>query len=181
MILIIFIIILSFLGCSKQEKSSNQNSDSTKDNATNTTNSGNSQIKNNVASDTNRGPWDEEKIISEATGGEFKKAHGTYSDDCQKNIEYEAEVIDLNKDGQPEVFLLIRGGCVTGFVGTSMELYIKNKNGKWETQFGFDGWYNILETKNKGYPDIEIQGPGFCFPVWRWNGKRYDIFKKCDK
>lgn len=30
------------------------------------------------------------------------------------------------------------------------------------------------KTKGKdGWPDIENAGPGFCFAVYRWNGKEY--------
>lgn len=50
---------------------------------------------------------------------------------------------------------------------------------QWTPQFGFPGIYTVLATKNKGYPDIEIGGPGNCFPVWRWNGQQYAIHKKC--
>ena len=26
-----------------------------------------------------------------------------------------------------------------------------------------------------GWPDIQMGGPGFCFPVWRWNGSAYAL------
>jgi hypothetical protein len=33
-----------------------------------------------------------------------------------------------------------------------------------------------LKTKGKdGWPDISVGGPGFCFPVQRWNGKAYEL------
>ena len=60
-----------------------------------------------------------------------------------------------------------------------MNLYIKNTHGQWKPQFGFPGIYTVLTTKNKGYPDIEIGGPGTCFPVWSWNGREYAIHKRC--
>ena len=68
--------------------------------------------------------------------------------------------------------------CATA-AGVFMNLYIKNPNGQWKPQFGFPGVYTVLTTKNKGYPDIEIGGPRTCFPVWRWNGRAYAIYKKC--
>jgi hypothetical protein len=36
----------------------------------------------------------------------------------------------------------------------------------------------ILLSKNAGYPDIAIGGPGFEFPAYRWDGKKYKYFKK---
>jgi hypothetical protein len=32
----------------------------------------------------------------------------------------------------------------------------------------------FLATRGKdGWPDLEVGGPGFCFPVQRWNGRAY--------
>lgn len=63
--------------------------------------------------------------------------------------------------------------------GVHMKLYIRNAAGQWKPQFGFPGIYKVLKTRNKGWPDIEIGGPGACAPVWRWNGQAYAILKKC--
>jgi hypothetical protein len=123
---------------------------------------------------------DKDKTVAEATGGRFKTTKGKYFDkDCNDNLDYEAEVIDLNRDGRPEVFVSIQGTCLGGATGVHMNLYIKNPKGQWKPQFGFPGVYKVLTTRSKGYPDIEIGGPGFCFPVWRWNGALYAIYKKC--
>ena len=44
--------------------------------------------------------------------------------------------------------------------------------------FGFPGMApDVLTTASKGYPDLVIGGPGFEFPVFRWNGKVYDNYK----
>ncbi len=125
-------------------------------------------------------PADQDRIVAEATGGQLKATKGQYFDkDCNAALDYEAEVVDLNGDGQPEVFTSVQGTCLGGMTGVHMNLYIKNKNGQWQPQFGFPGIYTVLKTRNKGYPDIEIGGPGNCFPVWRWNGKAYALHKKC--
>lgn len=60
-------------------------------------------------------------------------------DDCGE-VGYEAEAVDLDGDGQLEVMT---------------------------QEFGFPGWLKILEARNHGFPDIEVLGPGTCFPVWR--------------
>jgi uncharacterized low-complexity protein len=120
------------------------------------------------------------QVVSEATGGKLKATKGKYFEkSCNEQLDYDAEVVDLNGDGQPEVFTNIYGTCMGGMAGVDMNLYIKNKKGQWIAQFGFPGTYKVLKTKSKGYPDIEIGGPGFCFPVWRWNGHHYKIHKKC--
>lgn len=118
--------------------------------------------------------------IQQASNGQLKAAKGKYfNKDCNQQIEYDAEAIDLNGDSQLEVFTRHYGTCMGGGAGVSMNLYIKSKSGKWAEQFGVPGDYKILKTKNKGFPDIQITGPGTCFPVWRWNGQMYDLFKKC--
>ena len=119
------------------------------------------------------------KVVSEATGGHLKALTGKVFDEgCGIEVDYQADVVDLNGDGQPEVFTQLQSGCY-GMAGSQLDLLIKGKDGKWSSQFGFPGVYTILETKHVGYPDIEIGGPGSCFPIWRWNGTSYALHKKC--
>ena len=121
------------------------------------------------------------KVVAEATGGKFKATRGQYFEPtCNAPLDYDAEVIDLNGDGQPEVFTNVHGSCLGGMAAVHMDLLIKGSNGRWTSQFGFPGMYTVLKTKNKGFPDIEIGGPGNCFPVWRWNGRQYALHKKCN-
>ena len=124
-------------------------------------------------------PTAQAKVVAEATAGRLKALTGKFFDeDCGTEVDYRADVVDLNGDGQPEVFTQLQSGCY-GMAGSQLDLLVKSKDGKWVSQFGFPGMYTILETKHLGYPDIEIGGPGTCFPVWRWNGTRYDLHKKC--
>ncbi|MFZ3222262.1 MAG: hypothetical protein WA142_04095 [Rugosibacter sp.] len=125
-------------------------------------------------------PSQADAIVSEATSGQLKATKGKYFEKtCNESVDYDAEVIDLNGDGQPEVFTNVHGICMGGGAGVLMDMYIKSKSGQWKPQFGFPGVPHVLKTKHKGYPDIEIGGPGNCFPVWRWNGREYDTHKKC--
>lgn len=124
-------------------------------------------------------PAADAKVVAEATHGRLQSLGGSYFDkDFEASVEYQAEVIDLNGDGQPEVFTKLYGGMF-GMAGVNMDLLIKGKDGQWKSQFGFPGEYRILKTKSLGFPDIEIGGPGTCFPVWRWNGSSYAIFRRC--
>jgi hypothetical protein len=126
--------------------------------------------------------WDNNDIISQATHGILKTSKGKfYEPTCNEEVAFDTEVIDLNKDGVPEVFTNYYGICLGGAAGVLVNLYIKNKAGQWIPNFGFPGTYTLLSSKNKGYPDVEIGGPGNCFPIWRWNGMEYDIYKKCER
>lgn len=120
------------------------------------------------------------KVIAEATAGKLKATKGKYFEKtCNESVDFDAELDDLNGDGQPEVFTKVYGNCMGGMAGVYMNLYIKNRSGQWKSQFGFPGQYTLLKTRNNGYPDIEINGTGNCFLVWRWNGQQYAIHKKC--
>ena len=122
----------------------------------------------------------QDQLISQATAGKFKARQGNYfSKDCDERVEYSAELVDLNGDGQPEVLTYEAGMCMGGMAGQRVDLYIKNKQGRWRAQFGFPGELMPLKAKNRGYPDIGFGLPGLCFPVWRWNGQRYAIHDRC--
>ena len=85
---------------------------------------------------------------------------------------------DLNKDGKEEIFITYGNSFTSGNAGSSVVLFIKNSSGTYEMNLGFPGMTpDILTTMNKGYPDILVGGPGFEFPVLRWNGTLYDNFK----
>ena len=85
---------------------------------------------------------------------------------------------DLNKDGKEEIFIGFGNTYTSGNTGSSIALFIKNAAGVYEMNFGFPGMLpDVLTTANKGYPDLVVGGPGFEFPVFRWNGKVYDNYK----
>jgi len=86
---------------------------------------------------------------------------------------------DLNKDGKDEIFIVFGNSYTSGAAGSSVSLFIKNAAGGYTDNLGFPGVApDILSTANLGYPDLLIGGPGFEYPVWRWNGKAYAFYKK---
>lgn len=119
------------------------------------------------------------KAIYETVG--LKERGGKFVDECDQPVQPETKVIDLNGDGKPEVFVLVGSSCY-GNAGGELSLLIKNERGRWESNLGVPaGGYKVLGMKNKGYPDIEIGGPGSCLPVWRWNGAKYAIYRRCNR
>lgn len=120
------------------------------------------------------------RIIYKAVG--LTERAGKLFNVCDEIVQPELEVVDLNSDGQPEVFVTVPGSCQGGLAGAELSLLIKNSKGHWKLNLGFPaGGYKVLTTRNMGFPDIEIGGPGFCFPVWHWNGSQYAIYKRCDR
>jgi hypothetical protein len=85
-------------------------------------------------------------------------------------------VRDLNGDGRPEAVVSDGGLYCYGHAGTGFQLLSRQANGSWKVMTGNNGMPEFLKTKGKdGWPDISVGGPGFCFPVQRWNGKTYEL------
>ncbi len=85
-------------------------------------------------------------------------------------------VTDLNGDSLPEVIISEGGTACYGNTGYGFTIISKQSNNTWKPMLSSTGIPTFLKTKGvNGWPDIEIGGPGFCFSVWRWNGKSYEI------
>lgn len=103
------------------------------------------------------------------------------SDDESADYPFDAIVYptDLNKDGAEEIFVVFGNTYTSGMAGSSVTLFIEDKNGVYKSNLGFPGMLpDALTTGSAGYPDLLIGGPGMQFPVWRWNGKGYDYFRE---
>ena len=88
------------------------------------------------------------------------------------------QVRDLNGDGQPEAVVSEGGTYCYGFTGMGFQLVSRQPNGGWRKITGDIGIPEFLKTKGAGgWPDISVGGPGFCFPVQRWNGRAYVLHR----
>ncbi|MEZ5735911.1 MAG: hypothetical protein R3E09_08920 [Novosphingobium sp.] len=82
---------------------------------------------------------------------------------------------DLNGDGSPEAVITESSTYCYGNTGTGFSL-VSRQAGHWKLMLDSIGIPTMLSTKGVGgWPDIEIGGPGFCFPVLRWNGREYKL------
>ena len=80
----------------------------------------------------------------------------------------------MNGDGLPEAVLTEGGTFCYGNTGQAFWLVSKLANGSWKLMTNATGIPEFLKTKGvDGWPDVSIGGPGFCFPVARWNGREY--------
>ncbi len=83
---------------------------------------------------------------------------------------------DLNGDGRVEAVVNQGGTYCYGNTGNGFVLLSRGANAQWAKVPGAQdtGLAMFLKTKGVGgWPDIEVGGPGFCFPVLRFNGKEY--------
>ena len=60
--------------------------------------------------------------------------------------------------------------------GYGYTLVSQRQDGTWRILDERIGIPRFLEAKGaEGWPDIEVGGPGFCFPVIRWNANEYVV------
>lgn len=114
------------------------------------------------------------------TAAGFSNAHGKWHTDCDQPDQgsYEPGAIetyrDLNGDGRPEAVVTEGSGFCYGNTGTGFTILTKRADGHWAKIYNSPGIAEFLATRGAGQmPDLSVGGPGFCFPVLRWNGKAY--------
>lgn len=94
--------------------------------------------------------------------------------------DFDVELKDINHDGVMEVFVHGGNTCTSGSAGRRLWLFVKTGKSSraYKKNLGVPvGEYELLTTEHRGYPDIQLGGPGFCFGLWRWNGEHYDHFR----
>jgi hypothetical protein len=81
---------------------------------------------------------------------------------------------DLNGDGRPEAVVIEGGAICYGMTGMHFWLLSKQAAGGWKLMAEQTAMPDFLSPKGVGgWPDIQLGGPGFCFPILRWNGNAY--------
>lgn len=72
---------------------------------------------------------------------------------------------------------MTEGGAICyGNTGSHFWLMSKQANSSWKLMMSETGLPEFLKFKGAGgWPDVMLGEPGFCFPVYRWNGRAYTI------
>lgn len=97
---------------------------------------------------------------------------------CDPGQELSVEIRDLNGDGRPDAVITNFGSECFGNTGQGFVLVTQEAGGAWKRLYGDKGIPDFLATRGVGgWPDIVNGGPGFCFPVMRWNGQDYAIVR----
>lgn len=117
----------------------------------------------------------------EATGGLLTAEKGSVTDPgcANQKLDYEVKALALDAAGQTPAMTITRSGssCL-GRTGQLSELWVKSE-GRWVRQFSLsEGEIRALPSRTLGLADVSVSG-GSCSPVWRWQGSRYDIGKRC--
>ncbi|WP_322977244.1 hypothetical protein [Acinetobacter pittii] len=107
----------------------------------------------------------------------FKKTKHGWKGNCDTG-----EIIiykDLNGDGYKDAVIQDSSTMCYGNTGVGYYIISQQKDGQWKKLFSDSGIPTFLKTKGKdGWPDIENGGTGFCFPIYRWNGKEYTLNRR---
>lgn len=113
----------------------------------------------------------------ERAGSEWKGCGGTSDLITDESWIEGGAIRDLNNDGRPEVVLGDSSSACYGMTGQGYAILTATDAG-WKVVDGGAGIPSFLATRSVGgWQDIEVGGPGFCFPVLRWNGKAYAIHR----
>lgn len=84
---------------------------------------------------------------------------------------------DLNGDGSAEVVIVDSGIACHGMTGQGYIILTSTPRG-WKMIHSNSGIPSFLAAKGVGgWQDIEVGGPGSCFPVLRWGGKEYALLR----
>lgn len=110
----------------------------------------------------------------------FSLHEGQWRSDCGDpgTASYAAGTVesirDLNGDGLTEAIVTEGGTFCYGNTGTAFWLVGNQPDGSWKLLFHATGIPEFLSQRAAGgWPDLSIGGPGFCFPVFRWDGGEY--------
>ena len=126
-------------------------------------------------------PSADEQAIFNAAG--FKVKGDTYTrcedDITMSHMPGRIEMEDLNGDGVEEAWVKESSSFCYGNTAEAFVLVSKDKDKNWVILLDQVGVPVVQKTKSKGWPDIEVGGPGFGkFPVYRYDGKTYVLKKK---
>jgi hypothetical protein len=85
---------------------------------------------------------------------------------------------DINGDGRPDAVVTEGSGICYGNTGTRFWLLTKEPNGTWKRMISEIGIPEFVPTRKgrAGWPSLSIRGPGLCFPVYRWNGRVWELY-----
>ena len=81
---------------------------------------------------------------------------------------------DFNGDGRPDAVITEGGSFCYGMAGMGFSIVSQQADGSWKLMATDVGMPLFLQTTGAdGWPDIAVGGPGFCFPVIRWDRSAY--------
>lgn len=115
--------------------------------------------------------------IMEAAGIERAGREWHACEDADPVTAKDVELKDLNGDSRPEAIVSESGIVCFGNAGSGFVI-LRPVPGGWQqiTDGAMTGFPDWKTTRGAGgYLDFVLAGPGFCFPVERFNGRVYNL------
>lgn len=82
---------------------------------------------------------------------------------------------DINGDGRAEVIIVDYSTACYGNTGQGFNIVGQNAQGQWTSLFQSPGIPTVQTTRANGWAEVEVGGPGYCFAVYQWDGRNYEI------
>lgn len=123
------------------------------------------------------GPGEKAAIMAAAG---FKLKGGKWiggAAECDASLD-PADIGDLNGDGVAEAVVVENGSFCYGMTGQGIYLTTRIAPGQWRLLFHEAGIPVFRDARTGGWPDLQMGGPGFCQPLYRWNGKTYAFSRR---
>lgn len=129
----------------------------------------------------NLAPTDYDAIMKAAKFRKFGKVWAADADSAKEGcsagiddtlFDGKPSIRDLDGDGNPEVVVTDGGSYCYGNTGQGFAIVTWTGIG-WRSLIQSSGIPMFMARKASAWPDVEIGGPGFCFPRARWTGKDY--------
>lgn len=98
-----------------------------------------------------------------------------YDDDNEFPFDAYIYNTDFDKDGREEIFISYGNPFTSGRTGNSIMLLMPDYNNKYWQNFDFPGLPPECLKSSTVFPDLLIPGPGFQYPVWKWDGQKYNF------
>ena len=93
---------------------------------------------------------------------------------CERPAAFTPHLLDLSGDGVEEILVEFGNTCTSGGAGGSLAIFTGRGSGSLQPVLMLPGLLGeVLESRTGGWSDLQIGGPGFCFPVWTWSGTEY--------
>lgn len=92
--------------------------------------------------------------------------------ECDASLD-PADIGDINGDGVAEAIVIENGTFCYGMTGQGIYLVTRTAPNQWKLLFQESGVPVFRNTRTGGWPDLRLGGPGFCHPLYKWNGKTY--------
>jgi hypothetical protein len=108
----------------------------------------------------------------------LKRVGSKLIDECGRAVMPSVQTVSLGGSVGKATVLQIADAICYGHAGARL-LILKFEGGQLRPIFdnSADG-LRVLSSRHLGVSDIEPGGPGQNVPIWRWNGKTYELWKQ---